>query len=107
MITDNNTGPSDAASVHVTDADDARLHVTFTPVSNSSTGELCAALLGQAFDCTYASTANGSSLSLPVALPISSSVAPATVSNTASAATNGNTFSGSDSVAIVRNVTLT
>src|SRR5207302_1959750 len=101
-----NTGPSDAASVHITDSVDARLHVT--AVGDSGAGQPCVASAGQAIDCTLASLANGASYTVMVTYSVASSVAPdPSVSNTAYAATNGNTFNGAASVAITRNVTLT
>src|SRR5207253_2464198 len=101
-----NTGPSDAASVHITDSVDARLHVT--AVGDSGAGQPCVASAGQAIDCTLASLANGASYTVMVTYSVASSVAPdPSVSNTAYAATNGNTFNGAATVAITRNVTLT
>src|SRR5947208_959697 len=51
--------------------------------------------------------ANGASVTITVTYSVAACVAPAaSVSNTAYAATNGDTFNGSDSVAIARNVTL-
>src|SRR5207302_782983 len=96
-----NTGPSDAASVHVTDSVDARLHVT--AVSDSATGEPCAASSGQSIDCTLASLTNGASKTFTVTYSVASSVAPdPSVSNTATAATAGQATdaTGSDTVAI-------
>src|SRR5207245_896629 len=58
-ITVTNNGPSDAASVHVTDSVDSRLHVT--AVSDSGAGGACASSSGQTIDCTLASLANGAS----------------------------------------------
>src|SRR5439155_418874 len=101
-----NTGPFDAPSVQVSDAVDSRLHVT--SVSNSATGEPCVASALQAVDSTYASLANGASVTITVTYSVAASVAPAaSVSNTAYATANGNTFNGADTVAIARNVTLT
>src|SRR5436305_15257343 len=44
-ITVHNSGPSDAASSHITDTVDTRLHVT--NVSESGAGQVCAASSGQ------------------------------------------------------------
>src|SRR5207245_1094759 len=71
------------------------------------TGQVCELSALQAVDCTYASLANGASVTITVTYSVASSVAPAAaVSNTAYAATNGNTFNGADTVAIARNVSL-
>src|SRR5947207_758256 len=83
-----NTGPSDAASVHVTDTVDARLHVT--AVSDTGAGGACVASAGQSIDCTLASLANGASKTFMVTYAVASSVAPdPPISNTATAATAG------------------
>src|SRR5437764_11033573 len=56
-ITVHNSGPSDAASTHITDTVDTRLNVT--NVSESGAGQVRAASRGQSIDCTLASPTNG------------------------------------------------
>src|SRR5207302_761108 len=92
------TGPSDAASVHITDSVDARLHVT--AVGDSGAGQPCVASAGQAIDCTLASLANGASYTVMVTYSVASSVAPdPSVSHSSPARRNCDPFNGAASVA--------
>src|SRR5439155_638365 len=104
-ITVHNSGPSDAASTHITDTVDTRLNVT--NASDTGACQASTASSGQSIDFTLAPRTPSSTLFPYATLFRSSSVAPdPSVSNTATAATNGNNSQGSAHVAIARNVTL-
>ena len=96
-----NNGPSDATGVNLTDPVDARLHVT--GVSESGAGQACAASALQNVNCTF-DLANGATKTITVTYSVAASVAPATVSNTATAAASGQPIdaTGSDTVDITR-----
>src|SRR5207253_1280478 len=100
-----NNGPSDAVGVNLTDPVDGRLHVT--GVSESGATQPCAASALQTVDCTF-DLANGATKTITVTYSVAANVAPATVSNTATAAASGQPIdaTGSDTVDITRSVSL-
>src|SRR5437660_236583 len=63
-----------------------RLHVT--RISESGAGQACAASALQNVNCTF-DLANGSTKTITVTYSVAANVAPATVSNTATAASSG------------------
>src|SRR5439155_567770 len=100
-----NNGPSDAVGVNLTDPVDWRLDVT--GVSESAATQPCAASALQTVDCTF-DLANGATKTITVTYSVAANVAPATVSNTATAAASGQPIdaTGSDTVDITRSVSL-
>ena len=98
-----NNGPSDTENVAITDTVDPTL--TVTNVSADS-GADCSSSSGNNIDCSLASLAAGSTVTVTVTYSVPSDVEPATVSNTANVASDEDSTTAQDTVGVVEDVTL-
>ncbi len=97
-----NTGISDADNIVITDTVDSRL--TVTAVSSPSWD--CSASSGQSVTCSAATLAAGATATVTVVYEVDSTTEPATVANTASAASDEDTTTATDAVDITEDVVL-